>query len=143
MDQKRPVGITILGIYLLLCVIPSFFAAIIGGISGAYIIKSTLDVVLDIVMRILFITSPLICITTGVGLLRLKNWARLITMFLSPVLSFIVIGISGIFLDTIIPPNIVSLTIVLGTVIISIGIIYYLTRSKVKEQFKKEKIPNA
>ena len=137
MDKKRSIGVTGLSVYLLLCAVPALFAAIIGGISGSQA-KGALAVALDIIMRIFFISSPVLFIMAGMGLSKLKNWARLMTMFLSPLLSFIAIGISGIFLDMIMPPKIVSLTIPVGTVIMSIGIIFYLTRPKVKEQFNKE-----
>jgi hypothetical protein len=136
MENKSVRGVTILGIFLLLCSVPALFAAIIGGISGSQA-KTPPQILLDIIMRILFISSPAVFIITGMGLLKLKNWARLIVICLSPALSFIAVGISGIFLDAIMPPNIVSKAIILGTIIMSVGLIYYLTRSAVKEQFKQ------
>jgi len=136
MEKKRSTGITILGVYLLLCAVPALFAAIIGGISGSQA-KSPPQILLDIIMRILFISSPVLFGMAGVGLLNLKNWARLMTIFLSPILSFIAVGISGIFLDAIIPPNVVFKAIVLGTAVMCISIIYYLMRPQVKEQFRQ------
>ncbi|MFC1808470.1 hypothetical protein ACFL0T_08935 [Candidatus Omnitrophota bacterium] len=137
MEKKRSIGVTVLSFYLLLCAIPALFAAFIGGISGSHA-QGVVEVALDRIMRILFISSPVLFVMAGIGLSKLKNWARLMTMFLSPILSFIAIGMSGIFLDVIMPPKIVSLMIPVGTVIMSIGIIFYLTRPNVKQQFMSQ-----
>jgi len=135
MEKKRSKGITILGICLLLCAVPALFAALIGMVSQSYA-KGVTEVVIDIIMRILFISSPLTFISAGVGMLNLKNWARIMVMFIFPIPSFIAISISGSFLNVIMPPDIVSLMTLLGTAVMSLAIIFYLTRPKVKEQFK-------
>jgi hypothetical protein len=135
MENERCKGIKILAVYILLCTVPALFASFIGGISGSYP-KGATEGAVDIIMRILFISSPVLFITAGIGLLKLKNWARLMTMFLSPALSFIAIGIFALFLDVLISPKIASLIIPYGVGVMAIGIIVYLTRPKVKEQFK-------
>ena len=132
MEKKRSKGIIILGVYLLLCTIPAVFAAIIGGMSVSRV-GSPPEVALDIILHILFITSPIAFLVAAVGLLELKNWARILTMILSPILMYITcFGVCILFN---LPPILMLVTFAILFVII----IYYLTRPKIKEQFKYKK----
>ncbi len=129
MEKKRSIGVIILSIFLLLCVIPGLIAAFIGGISHSNA-ESPAEIALDIIMRILFITSPVVFLVTAIGLLELKNWARILTMILFPVLIYITSFGVCILFD--VPP--ILILVICG--IFFVLIIYYLTRPKVKEQFK-------
>lgn len=135
MEKKRSVGVTRLGICLLLCVIPGCFAATIGAISGSQA-KGTLEVAVEIIMRILFISSPFLFLITGIGLLKLKNWARILTLFLSPALAYVGVGFTGIILTFLIPDKIWTFIFSITVIVTFLSIIYYLTRPEVKEQFR-------
>ena len=123
MEKKKPIGVTVFGIILLLSSVPFLFALLLTGPrAGVFFIP--------------LIAIPLICIITGVGLLKLKNWARMMTIFISPILSFIFFTVPSEFLHDKLPPAIAWSIVILEAGVISIGIIYYLTRPKVKEMFK-------
>lgn len=130
MEKKRPKGIIIIGSYLLLCTIPAVVAAIIGGISSSEV-KTTPEIALDVIMHILFITSPVALLVIAIGLLRLRNWARILTMIFFPIVMYITCF--GVYIIFGLPP--------IPTLVISVAIfvfvIYYLTRPIVKEYFKK------
>lgn len=128
MKKKRSIGITILGVCFLLCVIPGLMAAFIGVISGPTNPKGIFRPILDIIIRILFILSPFMFFVTGMGVLKLKKWAWQLTIINVSILSVVcsVVIFSGGRVD------VFPLVFV---IIPSCLIIYYLTRSKVKEQF--------
>jgi len=137
MEKKRSRGVIILGVCLLICVIPGLAAAFIGAISGSV----PGSILLDIAMRIPVILSPIIFLLTGIGVLMLKNWARLLVLFLSPILSYVAIGFGSILVEVFLPTSklsakVISAIIIPGMIIMFLCILYYLTRPKVKEQFK-------
>ena len=72
----------------------------------------------------------------AVGLFMLKTWGRWMAMICSPLLAFISLGILGILWGAIFPPDVVSMIIKLGPILLSAVIVFYLFRPKVKEQFK-------
>jgi len=131
MRKKRPKGVTVLGVGLMVCVIPGAIAAVIGGISSP-LPNNTLD----IPMRVLFISSPIAFLFIAIRILKLKNWRRLTIYFLSPLLSFITVGSGSIFIGAFLPMLNLSFIVIPGTIIMSIAIAYYLTRPKVKEMFR-------
>ena len=118
MEKKRSVGVTIFGwLYIVLAVL-SFLPAI-GGIlewQGWFYVIS------------LFIEGALFLII-GVNILRLKNWVRIFLIWLNFILmGYFIIG--TFFWEPRLLMGIVSLCPIL------LGINYFLTRPKVKEQFR-------
>lgn len=136
MEKKKSVGVTILATCILFSIIPGLIAAFIGAISDPGHPKNVFWVALDVIMRILFISSPVMFLVTGIGLLRLKNWARLTTIFYSPVLSYIVVGFAPMHFIKYIPSNIWPIIFSVGLIMSILFILFFLTRPKVKEQFK-------
>jgi len=132
MEKKRSVGLTIIGILF-----------IIGSILPVAILFSSRLPVISSAMIILF-GFALLGFYTGVGILMLKSPARLIGIALVAVK--IPYGIIKTFMDfnilvtkSSMPKPLVLLICSLSILLIvslDVGIIYYLTRPKVKEQFK-------
>ena len=124
MGKQRLIGIIVLSTVLFL----SSVAILIGPV-----------LLTGFVFLVAFI---LIYIITGIGLLRRRNWARFMTMLVSPIVSypialFTFLPIKELFTELpteLSPADILIVNLV--TAAITIGIIYYLTRPKVKEQFK-------
>jgi len=83
-------------------------------------------------MTIAFIIA-IIYGVSGIGLLLYKNWARIVSIMVAPLsvicLSWIMI-INKKDIDTMITPTI--------GIIVFLFSIFYLTRPKVKEQFKEK-----
>ena len=129
--RKRPFGVTVCGLWFLLGCFPALIAVVLAGISGPPDTRF-----LDAVIRLMAISSPLIFLLTAVGLFMLKTWGRWMAMICSPLLAFISLGILGILWGAIFPPDVVSMIIKLGPILLSAVIIFYLFRPKVKEQFK-------
>lgn len=133
MEKKRSVGLTIIGALF-----------IIGSIlSVAMLFLAHSPVILSLTM-IVFFGFALIGFYAGVGILMLKPSARILAIAL--LIVKIPYGIINTFKDfnilisgSPIPIPLVLLPLFLGIVLvagINIGIIFYLTRPKVKEQFK-------
>lgn len=93
-----------------------------------------------------FATYSLLIFSTAIGLLLLKNWARILTIAFVAIKT-ITGSISSITdaytLYTKSPMSksgalLVGLILIVAFLGIGTGIIYYLTRPKVKKQFQKE-----
>lgn len=110
-------------------------AALLSGIAGPPLI--------DLFMRILFISMGPSLIISTIGLLKLKKWARFLTMVNATVLLTLtvflaVVGLVGLIVK---PPehiffSLISSVFPLTYVLFLIFLIYYLSRLKIKEQFK-------
>ena len=141
LERKRPFGVTALAVCFFIGGVPGLFIGLLFGISGPPPLDSYLDVVLDTVTRLVAILSPVLFVLSGVGLLKLKTWARWMAMILSPALAFIFLGGSGLFLEAIFPSDAVSANpafaaIKWGPFFVAGIVILYLSRPKVKAQFK-------
>lgn len=131
MMEKERNGVRIIGIFFLICIIPTFIIVLSQGMFKFGLFGIPLGIL-----------SPLLFYICGRGLLLFKNWARIFTLVSSPLLStllFIVLfwmlpwichvsTMSGIFVTMFLAK--------LGAIIFFFFILYYLTRPKVKEQFK-------
>lgn len=91
-------GIRSLGVFYLIFGILSLPLALIGAISGSYNIKGPLDVFMDILMRILFIGTPIALLVSAAGLFGLKKWGMICAVIASLVFSVacLIYGISGL-----------------------------------------------
>ena len=70
MEKKRPVGATILAIVSFLLILPACIMAILAGISGP-----PDKTIIDRVIRLSFMMSPLFFLSSGVLLLKYKKEA--------------------------------------------------------------------
>lgn len=137
MEKKRSKGLTTLGRFFLFCVILGIMFAFIGLISGPSGPQDALGGTLSDLIRIGFILSPFIFLIEGIGILKLKNWARIFTITFCLINTLLVV-IYFIHFHIVLkmPLDILNDLIWLSIGVFSLYVIYYLTRSKVKEQFK-------
>ena len=137
MEKKRSTGVTILAIFHFLCVIPAFiFALFLGGFSNnPYGHGPTAG----LPVRIFLMVNPLYFLISGIGILALKKWARVLAAIMSPIesvmlllmiINVVVLAKGGVFIIVQIIELYLPPAILFGS------ICYYLTRPKVKEQFK-------
>jgi len=117
--QPRLVGVKILGWYLIISAIIYFIQLLIMAFTTAPINANILNYFMPVYWIGMFFV--------GRGLLRLKEWARLICLLMYglifALLLFLWIRYGFVLAQAII-------------IAISIGIIFYLSRPRVKEQFK-------
>ena len=94
-DKKR---IQIFGTIYFILGILSLPLVLIATISGSYNLKSPLEVLLEIMMRILFVGTSAGLLVSAVGLLNFKEWGRICAIAVSIILSAACIsyGISGL-----------------------------------------------
>ena len=125
-EKKNFIGIKILAILFILCGLP--YSLLIRN-EGYFFL----------------IIIPLLYLVSGVGVLRLKNWARLLLLWINiPFNLFFLIFCFSICLLFPLPEAMTSATI-WGIFLLSSAILLilltiinqiYFTRSKIKEQFK-------
>lgn len=136
MEKKRSVGLTVCGIFLLLCIIPASLTALIAAISGP-----PPETAFDIVIRIPFIASPIFLLISAIGLFLLRNWGRLLSIIVSSIMALTMIFYAYKCVETLSShPEWASSNIPLALVffiafLLFTIIIIYLTSSKIKEQF--------
>ena len=116
MEKKRSVGVTIFGWYFILV---NLIALLIIRLLRPE------DFLNNLTERPIVIVRLIVYLIIGIGILKLKNWARIGT---------IVIGIFYIIAApvAILTANIVGILFLLS----GISMLYFFTRPKVKEQFK-------
>jgi len=132
MEKKRSVGVTVCGnIFLLLC-IPGLFLALIA-VMCHYYGEGLKDLLIDRAMRILYIGIPIMLFYSGLGLLDLKKQGRLCAIITATILS---LGLLVISIMLLMNKNIFFSSINFIAALFFIFIIYFLTRPKVREQFK-------
>ncbi len=150
MENKKPIGIILLAIIFLILSIPGAVLGLIAVVSGSNI-KGLGDILLEIFMRILFVATPLALFLSGVGLLCFEKWARRCAIITAAAMT---LGLWGYGIDGLIYqvspalPNIsdtasnVSFVILFSRfcfigALFFVIVVFYLTRPKVKEYFKK------
>ena len=149
MEEKRALGVKI---FVWVCIIlPIVYFLSIAFLLPIFIAPGAIpprDLFLLFPLELLLI-SPFLLI--GIGLLRFKNIARQILLVISFIIFIISFGSIIIFFIHFFSGHpffvygkdkmwfIGFLLFFIG----SIFTIYYFTRPKIKEQFKKEEIPNA
>lgn len=135
MENKRPAGIIVLAILFLILAIPGLGLAFIAFVSGSNI-KGPWDLLVDIFMRILFIATPIVLIVSAGGLLCLDRWSRPCAIITAIVLSIVwfIYGIQGLLYDP--KANMFFSSFCFTVVLLFIISIFYLTRPKVKDQFR-------
>ena len=131
-ERKRPIGILVLGSFFCFCSVFSFFLVFIALISGPPANSTFLN---DTLPRIIFIISPILFISSTVGIFRLKAKSRILTLVLS--VGIILFSIYGA-LDAFMASALDQFSIILFFIILTVfsSIIFYLTRPKVKEIFR-------
>lgn len=125
------VKIVSLGFFVLFT-IPGFlmmFGALISGRAGSPII--------DLLMRFLFISIGTSLIISTIGLFKYKKWGRFFTLVIAKILFIPMVALSIISLIIgLATPNLILSLFYLIAALFLIFLIYYLTRPKIKEQFK-------
>ena len=116
------IGPFILGLFLLFCVAASLFIAFMGGISTGGGPQAFFSVS---VISICFFISAL-------GIFKLKKWGRLLTFIVSSATLFLF----GYLALTDRSKDYEDYVFYIGIITIFLGILYYLLRPRVKEQFK-------
>ncbi|MFC1621150.1 hypothetical protein ACFL2G_02485 [Candidatus Omnitrophota bacterium] len=114
--EKRSVGLTLFGIFTILSGVNSMLTGVLTGVVAELTFMSYIGIAVGIVFVIM-----------GVAILKLKKWAWFLSMFFA--MSSLVVGIGGLMVS----PN--KSLMVVGSLIPGL-IIYYLTRPKVKNQFR-------
>lgn len=128
MQKKRSIGVTILGVVHLTI----FSCALIR------FIQPTADDFIEMLFRALIIISPFII--ASIGVLMLKNWARLMYIWLFSIailIIFFTIGICGMGGEYNPIGMYICFAIFWGTILFFVSTIYFFTRPKVKQQFIK------
>jgi len=133
MAEQKAKGIKILGSFLLVCSILGIPMGIIMATSSRG--KSPLNIFVEVFMRLFFLFFPLSYLISSFGLLRLKNRGRLLTIINASVVSVVTLCLLLFCWDEN-KGSISSIVIALFIIVPSCSIIYFLTRPKVKEQFK-------
>lgn len=140
---KRPAFINFLtNLFLILFVLnllPAFAALIANAPHG-----TPLDIALDIFHRILFLVTPVVLWYARAGLLRMKNWGRIITLItfiMWPCVAFVdyiyTLGNSKIQYSSAYKILLNSYCFII--VLFCIVMIFYFTRPRVKELFVNKK----
>ncbi|MBS7249897.1 MAG: hypothetical protein KIH08_04795 [Candidatus Freyarchaeota archaeon] len=118
--SERPTGVTILAILMILYGILTLVGGFLIGIAGAVpFIGISVTVFIYVIWGIIYIIG-------GLGLFSLRDWARILAIIIN------VLGLIGGIILTI---TIVSALIGIPMIIISIIIIWYLTKEDVKAYF--------
>ena len=134
MEKKRSKGVTALAIFLSLYILPACvigFYAGITGLSG----NSPYNNLSFKAGRLLYMLSPLIFLISAIGIFMLKAWGRILTLVLSVgILLFSVYGVFDAFKALAL--NQFSIILFFIILVTFSSAIYYLTRPKVKEQFR-------
>lgn len=138
---EKPIGVLIIGWYMVVSSVLAFPVILLLGalpsfLSESFTISATTFHIIYAGIGILFLLS-VFNLVTGIFLLRLRSWARGVTLglnFFSIVLSMAsVIVISSLFLGGFNAS--IFLQMVSGLAIPG-AIIYYLSRNDVKQAFK-------
>jgi len=129
--RKRPVGVVVFGI----------IAIIIGSIIFYSIIPLTKFTYPFYLHSLPYFIVAILFILSGVGILKLKNWARILFFLLMIIWSFFGLQASRYMqVYYLIYRKSHSLGPIIGWVVYfllpSLAAFYYFTRPKVKEQFK-------
>lgn len=132
MGTKRSRGITIIGIYCIIGAAIGFiiFYGLFRGLLRS--INETEYATRDILYLSGFLIQSILYALFGYKLLNMKNWARRALIYFNGVL--IVLGPFSLINAVTFEPRIIVSRMV--PIVTSLLVIFYLTRSKVKEQFK-------
>ena len=130
MQKKRSKGTTIFGI----------LAIVLGAIFFFLNCKDTCYLLSEKGISITLVTFFLFCeavnffqIIYGIGILNLKEWARKMALVVCITILMVYPLLFLIFNVTLVNKDLPKVILALG---FPIAIVYYLTRPKVKEQFK-------
>ena len=132
MAKKRSIGLTIVGVYCILSGLAGFVLALF------LMLKKPLFFVYFVYTML----YGLVVSFTGIGILRLKSWARIMALVLIAIqcIQGSVRSIRDInkMREYGAPNFAINMSLFMLVIIVGIGIsiIYYLTRPSVKEQFK-------
>lgn len=124
----KPVSFRIFTILIFLSSLPAMIFGILAGISGP-----PPDKISDIIIiRSFAIFFPGFYFVCGIGLVKLKKWARWLAMLFSPFIAYVTVGVIAIFI-----PEISTNEMIAGMVIVAASIILYLNRPAIKDLFIK------
>lgn len=132
MKKKRAFLLTVLGILFI----------VLGSFSFITIFPVLISTKQSIPILIIWIIYGLFMIITGVGILFLKAWARILALVYVGIKMIRLIVGSIRDINTMVQKSVEPVVIFSGIwltivfLIIGCGIIYYLASSKVKDQFK-------
>jgi len=129
MPDKRATGVSALGYISCIVGICFLIGVILMLVPSAF--SARFKEGLNIFIAMIFLVIAVIDLVIGIGLLKLKNWARNITVVLSILIC--IFDLLKIFKYIYNPILLIS---ALLRPVIAIIIIWYLTRPAVREQFK-------
>lgn len=141
----RPVGVTILAILDFLsalgCILGGIMMIAGGGLAASFMSQTQAQgsasgagflAGMGALAGVFFLVCAAIYILLGVGLWKLKNWARMITVVLLAIGAvFQVIGLVGVFMHF----NIVALTFDVVILGVEVLILWYLLSANVTAAF--------
>jgi len=137
MEKKRSVGVTVFGIIMIIVGILGILSSLVGG-SMICSIAGVKPHAIFLGVGFLFTTIGIMYLIGGFGVLSLKPWARNLTLLLSSFNSILIILMLLGTVKVIVKDPIAILYCIpqILLLFLLIGIIYFFTRPKVKEQFK-------
>ena len=127
--------VRILGVVFIVLSIPALFLAFIGGISGYYGPRDPTSLFIDVLMRVIFIGTPVVLFLSGFGLLLMQKWGRLLTLIASTAfaLGTAIYGVSGLLYD--IRENIYFSSTCFLLSLLFIGVLVFLGRKSGRALF--------
>ncbi len=135
MDKKRSAGVTVLAIFHFLCAVITVIPALFLGLPDNPYGRGPAA---GLPLRIFLVINPLYFLVSGIGIMTLKNWARVLTAIVSPIESVMVFLM---IIDVLIlskGQGVPVIIMYLPIAVLFASICYYLTRPKVKELFGRE-----
>jgi len=137
MEKKRSVGVTIFGIIV---IIVSIFEILSGFVGGTMIclVAGVKPHAIFIGVMFLFTMIGIMYLIGGFGILSLKYWARNLILLVSFFKSILIILSLFLGIKVVIKEPAAALYFIPQIIVLFllISILYFLTRPKVKEQFK-------
>jgi len=131
MEEKSLVWIENATALMSICTFLSIPVAIIAAIAGSSSERPTLD----LLIRIPFVISPLLFLTAALGMTSMKTWARILSISLSLIAGLILLVYAALSIIDFqsYPFAILFATACLISIFLFGKVVYYLTRSDIKE----------
>jgi hypothetical protein len=131
MEKKRLLGVTIFSWLIIILSALNLISRL------DYIIKSAQKTAKVGISDYFYLAVSIVSIVSGIYLLKLKNWARLVTLFISTLVFFDVL-LKGILLLRGLSfghMQIIILFMIIVPLVFEGAVIFYLTRAQVRDTF--------
>ncbi|MBL7068813.1 MAG: hypothetical protein ISS34_03040 [Candidatus Omnitrophica bacterium] len=138
MDKKRSAGVLVAGITVIafssfnfFIILRNFLLPALSGVKDERFTVGLMGAIIGSLLNILLVVS-------GINIMTLKQWSRKLAIAVLAISCFHLSIVSYAFFDMLLRGNHFSPWALLKVVefLVYIAIIFYLTRPKVKEQFK-------